>query len=378
MNRTIKIAYKITKSICAEENTYIYDPDHKKHPGGGYHKTEKGWSKIDTEDRRDQERRMDIPHSRRQYTEQVLKGLFTEEEKNIPKKTNDKYNDESSFYVKAIESQKLMENKLDNGNEEKIFGKGASRCEMSEEDIMKPGPKLVIGKIKSPERAREKVKSDFNGNWGKLTDGVRCSIAVDRVEDIPGVLNGLRKSGCKISAPPKNRFEKRLKSGYGDCLLNMDFGNGFIGEVQIHLKNMLVAKEFRGGHKLYEAERKVYAKYDSDTPVEKYKYEDQDILKDLISEQKKIYNRAYEDSIVVASKGEKMKYILSNNEYSYYRYGSLDFPAFCYKNNFPQFYNGENWVQVKSFLDFADNAVEIDEDTFMEDLKKAGISFDEK
>ena len=192
------------------------------------------------------------------------------------------------------------------------------------------------------------------------------------------VLNGLRKSGCKISAPPKNRFEKRLKSGYGDCLLNMDFGNGFIGEVQIHLKNMLVAKEFRGGHKLYEAERKVYAKYDSDTPVEKYKHEDQDILKDLISEQKKIYNRAYEDSIVVASKGEKMKYILSNNEYSYYRYGSLDFPAFCYKNNFPQFYNGENWVQVKSFLDFADNAVEIDEDTFMEDLKKAGISFDEK
>lgn len=25
---------------------YIYDPDHKKHPGGGYQKTDKGWSKA--------------------------------------------------------------------------------------------------------------------------------------------------------------------------------------------------------------------------------------------------------------------------------------------------------------------------------------------
>ena len=30
MNRTIKIAYKITKNICAEENTYIYDVEIKK------------------------------------------------------------------------------------------------------------------------------------------------------------------------------------------------------------------------------------------------------------------------------------------------------------------------------------------------------------
>ncbi len=30
-----------------DDYEYIYDPDHKKHPGGGYQKTEKGWSKID-------------------------------------------------------------------------------------------------------------------------------------------------------------------------------------------------------------------------------------------------------------------------------------------------------------------------------------------
>ncbi len=73
-----------------------------------------------------------------------------------------------------------------------------------------------------------------------------------------------------------------------------------------------------------------------------------------------------------------MKYILSDSEYSYYRYGIYDFPAFCRGNNFPQFFNGKNWVEVRSFLKFADNAVEVDEGTFKEDLKKAGGSFDEK
>ncbi len=70
-----------------------------------------------------------------------------------------------------------------------------------------------------------------------------------------------------------------------------------------------------------------------------------------------------------------MKYILSDSEYSFYRYGDWDFPAFCRGNNFPQFFNGKSWVEVKSFLKFADNAVEVDEETFMKVLEKAGGSF---
>ena len=311
-----------------------------------------------------------------------MSTLFSDEEKNTEERDNGKYNTESAYYAKAIETQGLMERKLDEGHEEEWLGRGASRCGFSEEEIMKPGPKLIVGKIKSPERAREKVKSYFDGNWGKLKDGVRCSVALDSVEDLPGALEGFRKTGCKIAAPPKNRFEKRLKSGYGDCLLNVDFGNGFVGEVQFHLKGVLVAKEFRGGHKLYESERSVYAKYDSDTPVEEYAPEDQDMLNDLTKEQKKLYDTAYEESIVrgrTASKGGKrMKYILSDNRYSFYIYGDWDFPAFCCGNNFPQFYNGNRWVEVKSFLKFADNAVEVDEETFKKRLKKYGIDFNEK
>ena len=50
MNKYIKVAEKVlkaTKDLMFADNDYIYDPEHKKHPSGGYHKTEKGWSKVE-------------------------------------------------------------------------------------------------------------------------------------------------------------------------------------------------------------------------------------------------------------------------------------------------------------------------------------------
>lgn len=47
MNR-LKIAQellRVAETLIAGDYHYIYDPDHKKHPGGGYQKTEKGWQK---------------------------------------------------------------------------------------------------------------------------------------------------------------------------------------------------------------------------------------------------------------------------------------------------------------------------------------------
>lgn len=47
--KNLKIAEELVKTaeLILADSDYIYDPDHKKHPGGGYHKTEKGWSKLD-------------------------------------------------------------------------------------------------------------------------------------------------------------------------------------------------------------------------------------------------------------------------------------------------------------------------------------------
>ncbi len=47
MKENIKIAKRlinIAKALVADSD-YIYDPEHKKHPKGGYQKTEKGWGK---------------------------------------------------------------------------------------------------------------------------------------------------------------------------------------------------------------------------------------------------------------------------------------------------------------------------------------------
>ena len=42
----------IAKNILADDYDYIYDPAHKKHPGGGYKRTPKGWSRKNTEPQR--------------------------------------------------------------------------------------------------------------------------------------------------------------------------------------------------------------------------------------------------------------------------------------------------------------------------------------
>lgn len=69
-----------------------------------------------------------------------------------------------------------------------------------------------------------------------------------------------------------------------------------------------------------------------------------------------------------------MKYMLSDEEYSYYKYGDWDAPAYCRGNSFPQFWNGKEWRQI-SFLKFADNAVQITEEEFKKLVEQNGCSF---
>ena len=45
--KVAKEILKVAADLMFADTEYIYDPDHKKHPGGGYHKTEKGWSKLE-------------------------------------------------------------------------------------------------------------------------------------------------------------------------------------------------------------------------------------------------------------------------------------------------------------------------------------------
>lgn len=80
---------KIAEDLVFADSDYIYDPDHKRHPGGGYHKTEKGWSKSDgkgeNEGKSNTNHSVKKPEKKKKYDADYLFDLA----KNVRKK---KYN----------------------------------------------------------------------------------------------------------------------------------------------------------------------------------------------------------------------------------------------------------------------------------------------
>lgn len=124
-------------------------------------------------------------------------------------------------------------------------------------DYSKPGIIIAIGPIKGEARAKEKVESDYGGDWSRLTDVVRASVAVDTMDDLHHVMGVLRESGMKVVAQPKDRFAAPTEAGYRDLMFRVEYPNGHIGELQLHLKPILLAKS--KAHKLYERTRSISA-----------------------------------------------------------------------------------------------------------------------
>lgn len=125
-------------------------------------------------------------------------------------------------------------------------------------DYDKPGPVILIGPPKKRDRSKEKVDADFGGDWSRLGDVVRASVAVDSYDQLEDVMGKLRKSGLKLARKPKDRFAKPTEAGYRDVLISVEYPNGHVGELQLHLKPILKAKD--EGHKFYEEVRSIEAK----------------------------------------------------------------------------------------------------------------------
>ena len=153
-------------------------------------------------------------------------------------------------------------------------------------DWTAPGGMLFIAPVKGKKRAAEKVEQDYGGDWSQLLDPVRCSIAVDSYDDLKAALGALQKGGLKLARQPKDRFAKPLDCGYRDLMLNVTLPNGLIGEVQLHVKPMLAAKE--AGHAHYEVERSLVGK-----GVENWTDEDKAKVEQAHAAQVKIYGDAW-------------------------------------------------------------------------------------
>ena len=160
------------------------------------------------------------------------------------------------------------------------------------------GPILITTAMKGMDRSEEKVMGDYGGDWSKLLDIVRAAIAVDKISDIGGVLDVLRESGMKLARRPKDRFQKPDSCGFRDIHLNIVLPNGHIGEIQVHLKSMLKARE--EVHKYYEELREIDAKKEIEGRVD-YTSEEQ-VIVDEIS---KVLAQKYGEALMKAG-GLKM------------------------------------------------------------------------
>jgi hypothetical protein len=114
----------------------------------------------------------------------------------------------------------------------------------------RPGIHGAMGDPKDGVRILEKALHDYDGQSSKVKDAVRATIAVDSLKDIKTVVDTIKKHYTVVRE--SDRFSKPVLGGYRDYLINVKLPNGLIGEIQLHGKPMLEAKEKRGGHKIYE------------------------------------------------------------------------------------------------------------------------------
>ncbi len=119
------------------------------------------------------------------------------------------------------------------------------------------GNMVLLAPIKGEKRAVEKTTMKYGGDYSRLHDVVRATVALSSKKDIPLAISALRthmgKNGYEL-VDADNRMANPLPSGYRDISTKWKSKEGFIVEIQVNTKAMIRAKEGQG-HKLYEEYR---------------------------------------------------------------------------------------------------------------------------
>lgn len=166
--------------------------------------------------------------------------------------------------------------------------------EMGPEDWSSPDGHLFLGGLKGEARAKEKVEADYGGDWSKLTDVVRGTIAVNSLDDVKKAIDAVKAAGLEFAQKPKNRFAKPTEMGYRDMLTIVKLPSGMMAELQFSTKAMSEAK--RRGHKPYEVYRNLQAKHNGHEPDESWPDEDHKAFYEAVKEQHQIYGDAWKAS----------------------------------------------------------------------------------
>lgn len=219
--------------------------------------------------------------------------LFSQSEtEHLGDRIGQKTKDAKELFEHATEAHEQQLNWLNHGQGlDKTIGATVVRADQGEKiDFSAPGPVIMIGPMKEQERSSAKVEADFGGDWSRLGDIVRSSIALDTMDDLENTLKKLKESGLKLARKPKDRFANPTPGGYRDLMLNVEYPNGHIGELQLHLKPILEAK--KEGHKIYDKVRTIEGKAKMegrDTLTD----EEQKIIEDANKEAQALYAKAW-------------------------------------------------------------------------------------
>ena len=149
----------------------------------------------------------------------------------FPLSTTQPYSDFNTLYSKAHQAQYELET-------------------ICKSVALQTQSQALFSGIKSPQRAKAKIKTDLSDDVSKITDLARGTIVTNGIEDLVTTFELLENQTKIISV--KNRFKNPTPSGYRDLNILVELPKTkIIAEVQIHLAGIANVKN-GPEHELYE------------------------------------------------------------------------------------------------------------------------------
>jgi hypothetical protein len=149
--------------------------------------------------------------------------------------------------------------------------------------------------IKGKERARQKAETllgdDGRPDPGQLMDLARSTIKFDSIDNVYQALGQISKKFEIVKF--KDRFQKPA-NGYRDIIMKIKMDNGHIGELQLHVGEILDIK-LGEGHAIYKKMRDI----DHDAEVENRPYTRKEALQiaKLSAQSQALYDAAYKKAM---------------------------------------------------------------------------------
>ena len=116
------------------------------------------------------------------------------------------------------------------------------------------GAEVKVANVKGGDRLLEKHVTENESDPAMMRDLVRGSLIVRDIKDVPAALEAIQ-ANFELDRT-KDRFANPMGTGYRDLLVNVKLPGGIVGEIQVHIPEMIAAKGDIG-HALYDIERKL-------------------------------------------------------------------------------------------------------------------------